>query len=222
MTPVNQTAIKRRFAAAEIGFVVFCVLIAEWAIIPFFGRSKKIGMIPVAAVLFVSFYSHRARKERARDLGFTADNFWSALRMLLFWMIPATALILATGWMLGSLHYNGPKKLSSIALSQFWLFWWGLLQQYALQAIVNRRAQEIWGRGWISILFAALIFSALHLPNVFLAGATLAAGILWAAVYQRAPNLFALAISHSLMTPMLICSISPALLHGMRVGYNYF
>jgi membrane protease YdiL (CAAX protease family) len=213
---------SRSRAAAEIGFVVLCVLIAEWAVIPIFGRNKKIGMIPIAAVLIFSFLSHRTRRESAREIGFTGKNFLGAFRLLLPWMIPASALLIAAGWTLGSLHYSGPRSWGAIALSQFWLFLWGLMQQYALQAIVNRRAQEIWRKGWLSTMAAALIFAVLHLPNVWLTTATLAAGVLWASVYQRTPNLFALAISHSLMTSVLACSISPAVLHGMRVGYNYF
>jgi membrane protease YdiL (CAAX protease family) len=209
-------------AAAEISFVVICVLIAEWAIIPLFGRNKRIGLIPIAAVLIFTFLSHRRRGEGAREIGFTGKHFWEALRSLLQWMIPAAAFLLAAGATLGSLHYRGPKRWDAILLAQFGLFLWGLMQQYALQSIVNRRAQEICGKGWRSTLAAALIFGFLHLPNVWLTAATLAAGVLWAAVYQRTPNLFALAVSHSLMTTVLACSISPAVLHGMRVGYNYF
>lgn len=179
-------------------------------------------MIPIAAVLIFGFLSHQMRRESAREIGFNGRYFLRAFRLLLLWMIPASSLLLAAGWTLGTLHYSGPRRWDSLLLAQFWLFLWGLMQQYALQAIVNRRAQEIWGRGWVSTLAAALIFAILHLPNAWLTTATLAAGILWSAVYQRSPNLFALAISHSLMTSVLACSISPALLHGLRVGYNYF
>lgn len=218
----RNVAPARGRAAAEISFVVLCVLAAEWAVIPVFGRDKRIGMIPIAAVLIFTFLSHRRRGESASEIGLTRRHFWEALRSLLPWMIPAAAFILTMGAILGSLHYRGPKSWEAILLAQFWLFLWGLMQQYALQAVVNRRAQEICGKGWWSILMAALVFGFLHLPNVWLTAATLAAGVLWAAVYQKAPNLFALAISHSLMTTVLASSISPAVLHGMRVGYNYF
>ncbi len=222
MSEIIRSSRSRNCAAAEIVFVVSCVLIAEWAVTPIFGRHSRIGLIPIAAVLIFSVVSHRVRREGARDIGFTTHGFLNSLRMLLLWMIPAWILLIGAGWILGSLHYNGPRSWGAIVRSQFLLFLWGLLQQYALQAIVNRRAQEIWGKGWCSTLAAATIFSALHLPNVILAAATLVAGILWTAVYQRAANLFALAISHSLMTSVLICAISPAYLHGMRVGFNYF
>ncbi len=218
-----QGADKRRAKAAlEIVFVVFCVLVAEWAVIPVFGRNKKIGMIPIAVVLLFSALSHRARGESARDIGFNGWPFLPALRLLLLWMIPATVFLLVIGWQLGSLHFNHLLSWRSLLLSQFWLLLWGMMQQYALQAVVNRRAQEIWGKGAWSIIFVAFLFAALHLPNVWLTGATLLGGVLWAAVYQRAPNLYALAISHSIMTTVLSSTLSSALLHGMRVGYNYF
>jgi len=212
----------RARAAAEIAFVILCVLIAEWAIIPIFGRNKTIGMIPIAIVFLFGYLSHRARQESARELGFSRHNFLRAFRLLVYWMIPAAAVLFAIGWTAGNLHFSHPRSWSMFALGQFWLFLWALMQQYALQAIVNRRTQEFLGRGGASILAVALVFAALHLPNLWLTVATLAGGILWAAVYQRAPNLYALALSHSIMTTVLASSISPVVLHGLRVGYNYF
>jgi hypothetical protein len=209
-------------AAMEIAFVIGAVLFAEWAVIPLFARNKKIGAIPIAAVLLFSSLSHHARRETARDIGLCGDNFVSALRQLVLWMIPAAALLFGIGWRMGSLHFNHPLSWQSLALSQFWLYLWGLAQQYALQGVVNRRAQEIWGSGARSILFSALLFSGLHLPNVWLSVATLGGGILWCAVYQRAPNLYSLALSHSIMTTVLSSTISSTTLHGMRVGFNYF
>ena len=213
---------RRVRAALEIGFVAFCVLAAEWAVLPIFGRNKKIGMIPIAVVLLFSALSHRARGESAGEIGFNGRDFFPAFRVLLLWMTPAAAILLALGWLLGSLHFHHTMSLRSLALSQFWLYLWGMMQQYALQAVVNRRAQEIWGKGARSILFAALLFAALHLPNLWLTAATLGGGALWAAVYQKTPNLYANALSHSMMTTILSSSISSATLHGMRVGYNYF
>ncbi|PYS78750.1 MAG: hypothetical protein DMF66_05195, partial [Acidobacteria bacterium] len=77
-------------------------------------------------------------------------------------------------------------------------------------------------RGWASVLLVALIFAALHLPNPWLTVVTFAGGLLWAYVYQRAPNLLAVGISHSLMTWALVSSIPPSALHNLRVGFKYF
>ena len=60
------------------------------------------------------------------------------------------------------------------------------------------------------------------MPNPWLMLATFAGGVVWAAVYQRAPNLPALALSHSLMTLALIWTLPPSTLKGLRVGFNYF
>jgi len=220
--PIGRLDRTRARAAWEIVFVVGCVLIAEWAVIPMFGRNKTIGMIPVAVVLVFGTLSHRARGERASEIGFGRNNLMPAVRMLVPWMILASAALVTTGSMLGSLHFARPRSWGGFALSEVWLLLWGLMQQYALQAIVNRRLQEIYGRGAASILGVALVFSLLHLPNVWLMAATFAGGILWAAVYQKAPNLYVLALSHSIMTSVLAGSLSPVMLHGLRVGYNYF
>ena len=219
---IDNPARNRGRAAAEITFVILCVLIAEWAIIPIYGRRNSVGMIPIAGVFLFGFFSHRARRESAREIGFSLNDFLRALRLLVLWMMAGAAVLVVLGWFMGSLHFTRPKNWSTFALGQLSLFTWGLMQQYALQAIVNRRAQEIWGKGTPSVIAVALVFAGLHLPNLWLTAATLAGGILWAAVYQRAPNLFALALSHSIMTTVLACSISPAVLHGLRVGYNCF
>jgi len=60
-------------------------------------------------------------------------------------------------------------------------FWWGLAQQYVLQGFINRRAQSVLGKGWLSVLLVAAVFSALHLPNVWLVVVTLTGGVIWAA-----------------------------------------
>ncbi|MCA1630821.1 MAG: CPBP family intramembrane metalloprotease, partial [Acidobacteria bacterium] len=93
---------------------------------------------------------------------------------------------------------------------------------YVLQAFINRRAQEIFGAGWRSVLLVALLFGLLHLPNPWLSAATFLGGLVWAHSYQRAPNLFALALSHAVMTWVLVSTIPSDALHGLRVGYKYF
>jgi membrane protease YdiL (CAAX protease family) len=87
---------------------------------------------------------------------------------------------------------------------------------------MNRRAELALGKGPKSIVLVAAVFSVLHFPNPLLAALTFGAGLIWAAVYQRQPNLFALAISHALCSVTLALTISPKLLNSLRVGFKFF
>jgi len=92
------------------------------------------------------------------------------------------------------------------------------LTEYALA----RRAMILAGRGWASVFLVGAIFGLLHLPNVWITVITFTGGTLWAAVYQRVPNLFAIAITHSVMTWFIVSTLPPTALHHLRVGLGYF
>ena len=202
----------------EIVSVTSSFLIAEWMVLPFAGNSKIVAGIPLGLALALMLFSHRAYGETAREIGWRLDNFWPAARLLALPMLAAAVLIVCVGLLNGSLRFNGRQMLEWA----LWLPLWGLMQQYVLQGFVNRRAQTLCGRGWRSILLVAFVFALLHLPNPWLAVATLAGGLIWAYVYQRAPNLPALALSHAVMSMLLACSLSAHTLNSLRVGIKYF
>jgi membrane protease YdiL (CAAX protease family) len=206
----------------EISLVVFCVLVAEWAVLPLFGRNYLVGLVPVGAAFAVMFLSHRACRESAREVGWRLDNLGRALALLLPPMISAALLLAFVGWLCGSLRLGVVRAGWPLVYTYFWMTLWGLMQQYPLQGFINRRAQMVWGRGARSTAFVASVFALLHLPNPWLMLATFCGGLLWAWAYQRAPNLFALALSHSLMTVVLVTTVPYSSLGGMRVGYGYF
>ncbi|HKQ51311.1 MAG TPA: CPBP family intramembrane glutamic endopeptidase [Pyrinomonadaceae bacterium] len=209
---------ERAPALWEIASVTTSFLIAEWMVLPFAGNSKLVAAVPIGLAFALMFFSHRERKETARAIGWRLDNFWEAARLLALPMLAAAVIIVVAGWLLKSLRFDG-RQLMEWAV---WLPLWGLMQQYVLQGFVNRRAQSAIGRGRRSVLVVALVFALLHLPNPLLAAATFAGGLVWANVYQRAPNLPALALSHALMSLLLAVSLPPALLKSLRVGIKYF
>jgi membrane protease YdiL (CAAX protease family) len=216
---------KRRYSMpplAEILSIVICVLIAEWVVPPLFGKNFLVGLIPACAAFIIMFLSHRVRRESLSELGFKLDNFWRSLGLLAAPMLLATVALIFIGWLSGSLRVGDMRFGWSLLWTYLGLFVWALIQQYPLQGFINCRAQMIWGKGAVSILFTASIFALLHLPNFWLTAATFGGGLLWATVYQRAPNLFALALSHSLMTVVLVTTVPYSSLHGLRVGYNYY
>jgi membrane protease YdiL (CAAX protease family) len=60
------------------------------------------------------------------------------------------------------------------------------------------------------------------LPNPLLTAVTLAGGVVLGNVYQRVPNLFALAVSHSIMTWLVVSTMPQSALYHLRVGLRYF
>jgi membrane protease YdiL (CAAX protease family) len=206
----------------EISFVVGCVVISEWICPLIFGKNWLAGVIPACTVLAFIVTSQFVRGESLRDLGFRIDNFLAAAVLLLPPMVFASLVLVLIGWRFGGVRADSIRFDPSLLRISLWLFVWGLTQQYALQAFINRRAQKIWGAGFISLFFVASIFALLHLPNFWLMIVTFFGGTLWSFVYQRVPNLWAVALSHAIMTAVMALSVPYEALHGLRVGYNYF
>jgi membrane protease YdiL (CAAX protease family) len=213
----------RALAAWEIASVVSSILIAEWILSAAPGRSRFVIAIPITLAFGLMISSHRLRREDLRDLGFRFDNFLRAGKLLVLPMVLTAVLCLGVGWWFGGkinfLRWHAGRPLGGQLLLGFG---WGLLQQYVLQGFINRRAQIIWGQGWLSILLVATVFGGLHLPNPWLTAVTFAGGAIWAAVYQKAPNLFALAVSHSLMTWVIVSTLPGSALNHLRIGFKYF
>jgi membrane protease YdiL (CAAX protease family) len=138
-------------------------------------------------------------------------------------MASLAAVLVVAGWRLRVAGYGEPRAGRALVSVFLWSVVWGFIQQFVLQAFVNRRAQTVFGgRGAVSIVFVACVFAMLHAPNLWLMALTFGGGLLWSYVYQQAPNLFALALSHAVLSWLLVATIPAGLLKGMRAGYNYF
>jgi membrane protease YdiL (CAAX protease family) len=211
----------RVLAFWEIVSLASTALMAVWAVLAL-ATTRWMLIFPVALAFSFIILSHRIRHETARELGWRTDNFLEALRLLALPMIGAGLVMAVIGWFMGSLRFAMPERRASLLWLPLAGVAWGLVQQYVLQAFFNRRAQMVWGKGWISVTVVAFIFAVIHLPNWWLSLATLAGGIIWAWVYQRTPNLLALGLSHGLMTWVLISCVPESALQSLRVGFKYF
>ena len=221
MNEVANQSLDRSLAIWEIVSVISSCLIAEWVITAVAGTSSVLMIVPIVFAFGLMFWSHRLRGESLREIGFRLDNFGKAARLLILPMVLAGLILLVVGYFNNSIDFFRWRPGGAILGLPLLGILWGLVQQYALQGFINRRAQIAWGPGVISVLIVAALFGGFHLPNPALMLATFLGGLVWAAVYQRAPNLFALAISHGLMTWVLISTLPRNLLHGLRVGYKF-
>ncbi len=150
------------------------------------------------------------------------DNFLEAVRLLILPVLFAVIALLITGWLTGGLRLALPRSPVALVWGLVAGILWGLFQQYLVQGFVNRRAQLVWGRGALSIVATGLVFALVHLPNPWLTLITFIGGSASAAVYQRAPNLPALALAHAVVTWTLISTVPQSALGGLRVGFIYF
>ena len=182
-------------------------------------QSKFEGDPIVVIALFsaVAVWSHRSCGESAHDIGFRLDNLGSSLKTLLIVVVPLAIVMFAIGALTGNLYLRPPEKLLPRLLI---LPISGLVQQYGLLGFYYRRYRMVLPDSWIPTLAAAGTFALFHIPNAPLTVATFLMGILACLLYQKAPNLYALAVAHSILSFTIDTAFSGLLSDGMKVGYR--
>ncbi len=76
---------------------------------------------------------------------------------------------------------------------------WAWCQQFLLQNVVVGNAARLGVQRGRLPLVGGLAFGAAHLPDLPLAGLTMLGGLLWTWLWLRAPNLWVLALGHTVL-----------------------
>jgi membrane protease YdiL (CAAX protease family) len=157
---------------------------------------KFFSAIPIFLFLI---YSHYRNKESLEDIGFSLKN-WRDSFKILFIFTSISIPILYVAWQfflpVNNFFYNDYAFWKRLAVYPFVV----LGQGYIFLAFFFRRFRQLFfPHTNIAIVFSALIFSIIHIPTPPLIILCFIAGIVWASVYQKYPNLFTITIFHSIL-----------------------
>jgi len=222
----DEWGTRRLASGLEVLSLLFSVLVITWGVVPLVpGSHRSLVLTASVPALLTGGYSMWLRGERLADLGLTWAHAWKATHLLALPTSLACALFLGIGWWTESLHLYDQfgRALFLLPIS-------GIAQQTILQGVLHRRLREVLTpatnaptprRRWMAIGLTAVLFSLLHAPNLSLMGLTLVGGLIWSWVYDRAPNLLLLGISHGIVSLVVICTLPTSLLDSLSVGYKH-
>jgi Type II CAAX prenyl endopeptidase Rce1-like len=171
----------------------------------------------MAAWLLISFLAHR---DTPKTLGWRADNLWAATKQA---VVIIGAMIL--GLLLIGLALGAPRQFppNLISLHRLWgYFAFCVLQQVALNSLLQNRMLEIVRRNWLASLFTGAIFAACHWPNPVLVPVTFIGGTAMAWMFGRVRNIIPPAIGQAVLGSLVFWAFPLAWHHHLRVGPGYY
>jgi len=143
--------------------------------------------------------------------------FTRSLNILAWFTVSGTALLAIIALATETFNYDG-QILKRFAEYVFW----GFLQQIGLQTFFTYRVGKVISNPYKAACVVAVIFSLIHFPNPVLMIFTLMGGFFWSLSYLKAPNLYALALSHGWLAVLTLHSIPRSWLHQLRIGPTYW
>jgi len=168
----------------------------------------------VVPILPLVVFSHFARRERAPSLGFRTAQLRECLRKFGPVLGALVVVTLAGGWWLGTIR---PIGLDRAALGLALYLPWGLFQQYLLNGYFLKRFDTVLPP-LASDATTAVLFSAVHCPNLFLMLFTPVAGYASIQIYRRYRNLYFLGMAHAMIGFLLFMVFPDTVIHHLNIG----
>lgn len=182
------------------------------------GRLRWDYFIIPALFVWAAFSTWRSWPGTAA-MGLSGRNFGAACRGLFLPTLAGLALVLAIGTAWG----QPPSEVFRTG-SPFWKRLVPIpafFQQLVIQGWFHRQLMPWLGRGRRTAAALTAYFVLLHAPNPGLMLGTLVGMYFWARSWQRQPNLYALALSHALLSAALMGAFPKALLPSVSVGLRF-
>jgi hypothetical protein len=183
-----------------LGFMLHAPVVLIWLkIIPFEYRFHLFFCFLTGLVFYCAF-----RRYGLHELGFRMDNLRSSLRWnLLFCAVGAIGLYLTY-----KAGFSRPGNNAYLPyVYSFYIFFLGPVQEVFFRGILfaEMKRARIRDNRWI-LLISTLSFCCLHLiyrhpPLLVIA---LISGLTWGIIFTKWPNLWGIALSHSLLGALAI------------------
>jgi hypothetical protein len=167
--------------------------------------------------LAASFLLHG---DTPKTLGWRADNLAVALRQAgVVFGLMAAGLLLA-GLLLGASLHPVISQFSWRRVGNYFAFC--VLQQVALNSLLENRMIWLVRNQWVAALLTGLIFAACHWPNPVLVPLTLVGGAVMAWMFGRVRNIIPLVFGQVLLGMLVSWAFPMAWHHHLRVGPGYY
>jgi len=167
-------------------------------------------------VLVITFAIVVARCPSREELGFGRRGLIPSL-----WILPAAAVLATVGVLiarrLGTLHPLFHPDVQHVA----GYILWTIYQQVLLNDYFLPRFSRVLGDDAPAVIATTVLFSAAHLPNLWLTVATLAWALVSCALFRRYHNLYALGLAQGVLGLCFAVCVPDSLVHHMRVGLGY-
>jgi uncharacterized protein len=146
------------------------------------------------------------RRYSLHELGFRTDNFNSSLRWNLLFCIVGTICLYGT-YKAGLLRPKNSTSLPDAYIYIFYILFLGPAQEVVFRGIffAEMKRAQILDNKWV-LLVSTLSFCFLHIiyrhpPLLIIA---LISGLVWGIIYTKWPNIWGVALSHSLLGALAI------------------
>jgi hypothetical protein len=169
---------------------------------------------PIALVVTLAIVL--ARRQSREELGFGLRGLWAS-----FWILPAAAVLALVSVLvakrLGTFHPLYHPDVQHVVGYVLWTIY----QQFLLNDYFLPRLTRVLGRETAAVGITAVLFSAAHLPNLWLAAATLVWGAVSCVLFRRYHNIYALGLAQGVLGLCFAVCMPDSLIHHLRVGLGY-